>query len=82
MDGLRDLADVREKYGSVARALEQFDHILASLANASAEIEQLKAQNTQLRDDIDELRRDGRRVAELYDLVFEQVRSDARKAHD
>ncbi len=31
-----------------------------------------------LRREIDELRRDNRRMAELYDLVFERVKSDAR----
>lgn len=40
----------------------------------SAEIARLHAEIDRLRADIDELRADSRRIAELYDLVFERLR--------
>ncbi len=75
MDGLRDLAAARERYGSLESGLGKIDEL-------STELARVRSENTQLRDDIDELRRDGRRVAELYDLVFEQVRADSRGTRD
>lgn len=41
----------------------------------SAEIARLKAEIERLRAEIDELRADSRRIAELYDLVFERLGS-------
>lgn len=38
-----------------------------------ARVRALEAEVATLRDDIDEMRRDGRHVAELYDLVIEEL---------
>lgn len=43
----------------------------------SAEIARLQAEIDELRAEIDELRVDSRRIAELYDLVFERLREQA-----
>jgi hypothetical protein len=59
--GLRDLTSARDEHGSLVDAL-------AYLKTVPAVLESQQRQ-------IDELRRDGRHVAELYDLVFEQARS-------
>lgn len=40
----------------------------------SAEVARLQGQVDALRAEIDELRVDSRRIAELYDLVFERLR--------
>jgi hypothetical protein len=69
MASLSDVAEVRERYGSLQRALETVD---------TERIEQLISENRRLREEIDELRREGRYVAELYDLVLERVRADAK----
>lgn len=69
MASLSDVAEVRERYGSLQRALETVD---------TERIEQLISENRRLREEIDELRREGRYVAELYDLVLERVRDDAK----
>jgi phage shock protein A len=61
----RDLAEL-----SLAR--EQ----LGELAALRTRIEALETAVGELREEVDESRRDGRRVAELYDLVFERLRAD------
>ncbi|MFF2274918.1 hypothetical protein [Agromyces sp. NPDC058126] len=43
----------------------------------SAEIARLNAELDRLRAEVDELRVDSRRIAELYDLVFERLRAEA-----
>lgn len=68
MASLTDVAEVRTHYGSLSQALESV---------GTARIEELLSENRRLREEIDELRREGRYVAELYDLVLERVRSDA-----
>ncbi|MGN6197320.1 hypothetical protein [Humibacter sp.] len=44
---------------------------------SAARITELIEENRRLRDEIDELRREGRYVAELYDVVVERVRTDS-----
>ncbi|MHA7987248.1 hypothetical protein ACX9R5_15725 [Rathayibacter sp. CAU 1779] len=65
---LSDLAQVRSRYGSIQAALESVD---------ADGIQRLTEENRRLREEIDELRREGRYVAELYDLVIERVRVDS-----
>lgn len=67
-DALGDLAAVRRRYGSLQAALDSV---------GAPNIAELTEENQRLRDEIDELRREGRYVAELYDLVIERVRADA-----
>lgn len=43
----------------------------------SAEIARLKSEIERLRAEVDELRTDSRRIAELYDLVFERLRAES-----
>ncbi|GAB3612419.1 hypothetical protein [Humibacter ginsengisoli] len=69
MASLKDLAEVRERNGTLQAA---FDRLRPQL-------DELVRENRRLRDEIDELRREGRHVAELYDLVVERVRSDAER---
>ena len=47
----------------------------------SAEIARLQGEIDALRAEIDELRVDSRRIAELYDLVFERLREDGGPTH-
>lgn len=68
MASLGDVAEVRERYGSLQAALNSL---------GSSQITELIEQNRRLRDEIDELRREGRYVAELYDVVVERVRTDS-----
>ncbi|MFD1574955.1 DUF6752 domain-containing protein [Agromyces cerinus subsp. nitratus] len=49
----------------------------SSAAPQPPEIARLESEIAALRGEIDELRADSRRIAELYDLVFERLRSDA-----
>jgi hypothetical protein len=51
------------------------DEDAALIAALQARIDALEIAVDELREEIDETRRDGRRVAELYDLVFERLRS-------
>jgi len=67
-NALGDLAAVRRRYGSLQAALDSV---------GAPNIAELTEENQRLRDEIDELRREGRYVAELYDLVIERVRADA-----
>ena len=46
-----------------------------AVAALEARIRTLETAVDELREEVDETRRDGRRVAELYDLVFERLRS-------
>jgi multidrug resistance efflux pump len=48
-----------------------------SLHALQRRVESLEATIAELQEEIDETRRDGRRVAELYDLVFERLRSSS-----
>lgn len=68
-DGLHDVAVARERHGSIA---ERFDTLDPS--EPARTREELERQIAQLRVEIDELRSEGRHVAELYDLIFERVR--------
>jgi hypothetical protein len=60
--GLRDLTSAREEHGSLFDALAYLKTVPATLESQQRQI--------------DELRRDGRHVTELYDLVFERLRAD------
>lgn len=46
--------------------------------NLPRHVRRLERDVVQLRAELDELRRDGRRVAELYDFVLEEVRPGDR----
>ncbi|MGR2753263.1 DUF6752 domain-containing protein [Agromyces arachidis] len=46
-------------------------------ATTSADVERLERQILELRTELDELRADSARIAELYDLVFERLRPPA-----
>ena len=48
------------------------------VAPESADIARLEAEIARLRAEIDELRVDSRRIAELYDLVFERLAQQER----
>ena len=48
------------------------------IAPESADIARLETEIARLRAEIDELRVDSRRVAELYDLVFERLAQQER----
>jgi hypothetical protein len=71
MASLTELADFRARHGSVRPTLETAE-------TDGLRLDELERVNTQLREEIDELRREGRYVAELYDLVLERVRADAK----
>jgi cell division protein FtsB len=71
LESLRELEEVRERYGSLQAALAATD---------AERLARLEAENAALREEIDELRSQGRYVAELYDLVIERVRADAMAA--
>jgi urease gamma subunit len=61
------------------RHLTELNHAreqLEELASLRARVAALETAVAELREEIDESRRDGRRVAELYDLVFERLRAD------
>lgn len=73
-DGLHDLAVARERHGSIAERFDALDP--GDLVRAREELER---QIAELRAEIDELRSEGRHVAELYDLVFERVREERTK---
>ena len=47
----------------------------ATIAALQARVDSLEAAVEELREEIDETRRDGRRVAELYDLLFERLKA-------
>ena len=47
----------------------------AVIAALEARVRTLETAVDELREEVDETRRDGRRVAELYDLVFERLKS-------
>lgn len=63
LDGLHDLDIARARFGS----LEQ------QLAVSESERAELRERVTQLEAEIDELRRNAPRIAELYDLVFTRL---------
>ncbi|BDZ45915.1 DUF6752 domain-containing protein [Naasia aerilata] len=46
-----------------------------SIQELTARVDALETAIAELREEIDETRRDDRRVAELYDLVFERLKS-------
>lgn len=71
MANLADVGDVRARHGSLATAIEQAEARLAELESAR---DQLRRDVEIQQRDLDELRVDARRTAELYDLVFERVR--------
>ncbi|WP_157432130.1 DUF6752 domain-containing protein [Agromyces italicus] len=50
----------------------------APVVSQPADISRLHAEIDELRAEIDELRVDSRRVAELYDLVFERLREQPK----
>jgi hypothetical protein len=75
IDGLRDISVTRERFGSIESAIAKAD-----IEYAQRMRDQLADEIAELRVELDELRRDSRRVAELYDLVFEQVRASASHA--
>ena len=58
-----------ENLNYITRARAKGDDVVDLLREYEAEVKQLKTE-------LDEMRRDQRRMAELYELVFERVRSD------
>ena len=65
------------------RTIENLVYVSRVRAKGSDVIEALRVYESDLKDlktELDEMRRDQRRMAELYDLVFERVRSDSAKA--
>jgi hypothetical protein len=58
----------------LAHASVSEDGLGAQMIEYEETIEALRAEIMDLRAEIDELRSDGLRVAELYDLVFERLR--------
>jgi uncharacterized coiled-coil protein SlyX len=65
MVGLADLDGARRRVEDLTMRLQETEARVGSLEATIAE----------LQEEIDETRRDGRRVAELYDLVFERLRA-------
>ncbi len=65
MAGLSDLATAREEFGELT----------ATIRALEARVRELEAAVADFQEEIDETRRDGRRVTEVYDLVFERLRS-------
>lgn len=64
------------------RTIENLVYVSRVRAKGSDVIEALRVYESDLKDlktELDEMRRDQRRMAELYDLVFERVRSDSAK---
>ncbi len=62
-----------DRVAFVLRAERDHGDIIEKLMDYERELAGLKRE-------IDELRRDNRKMAELYDLVFERVKADARGA--
>lgn len=58
-------------FGRIARGIRY-------VLNLPRHVRRLERDVVQLRAELDELRRDGRRVAELYDFVLEEVRPGDR----
>ncbi|HEY8588487.1 MAG TPA: hypothetical protein VIL55_02930 [Naasia sp.] len=67
MSALTDLGSARDEFGDVS----------AHLRALTDRVSELEEAVVLLREEIDETRRDGRRVAELYDLVFERLGAPA-----
>lgn len=65
--GLRDLQRTREQHGDLSRLVDENKRLIKRLERAESDLREVRAE-------IDELRRDGRHVAELYDLVFAKPR--------
>lgn len=62
------------------QAVENFAFVSQARTNGDDVMELLKAYELEvheLKRELNEMRRDQRRMAELYDLVFERVRSDS-----
>lgn len=65
------------------RTVENLIFLSRTRSRGSDVIELLRVYEGELQDlksEMDELRRDQRRMAELYDLVFERVRADAQRS--
>lgn len=79
LDGLADIADVRAVHGSVGTSLDlvfaAIDRQKAEIDGLKAEIDRLMTEIERLTGEVDEMRKDGRYVAELYDLVFTRLRA-------
>jgi len=60
--------------GGIPVAGMRQDGVDPAVAALQARVAELEAAVGELREEIDETRRDGRRVAELYDLVFERLK--------
>jgi hypothetical protein len=64
------------------RTVENLIFLAKTRSRGSDVIELLRVYEDELQDlktELNEIRRDQRRMAELYDLVFERARSDAEK---
>ena len=65
------------------RTVENLIFLSRTRSRGSDVIELLRVYEGELQDlksEMDELRRDQRHMAELYDLVFERVRTDAQRS--
>lgn len=62
-DGLNDLDLTRQRFGSLE----------ATIVELQDRTDRQQARIVELEEEIDELRRDAPRIAELYDLVFERL---------
>ncbi len=67
MAGLSDLNTTREEFGELTATIRALEARVRELESAVADFQE----------EIDETRRDGRRVTEVYDLVFERLRTNS-----
>lgn len=69
-DGLVDVAEARARFGSMTGEL---DRARAEAKGLREELVRANRRIDEVQQEIDELRRDAPRIAELYDLVFERL---------
>ncbi|GGR34572.1 hypothetical protein GCM10010196_30800 [Agromyces mediolanus] len=69
-EGMTELAEIRSRYGGV---LVEIERLRAENVELREDLGQLVARLDEASGEIDELRRDAPRIAELYDLVFERL---------
>ncbi|MFC3273078.1 hypothetical protein ACFOE1_02095 [Agromyces mediolanus] len=67
---MTELAEIRSRYGGV---LVEIERLRAENVELREDLGQLVARLDEASGEIDELRRDAPRIAELYDLVFERL---------